>query len=510
MADTELIDATTARLDMRNVSKSFGMVHALDDVSLSIRPGEIVAIVGENGAGKSTLMKIVAGVEHADSGEVEFEGSSIDRIDESQATSLGIAMVHQERSLVPHLSVAENVFAGHPPARLGLIDTKAMRAGTMGILDRLRVDVAPEALVGSISPAEQQMVEIAKALSHDLKLLVLDEPTAALTISETNRLFEIVRGLRDRGVAILYISHRLAEVFALADSILVLRDGSVTARRPTGSVTESELMALMVGRELSLARVDTDDRDLGDVRLSVRHLAALPRVIDVDVDVRTGEIVCLAGLIGAGRTEACETIFGLRRTTSGIIEIDGRERTIRSPQEAMALGIGMIPEDRREDGLFLDETIALNVAATNLTLVSPGGWLSWSRVRALARQYAERLSIRTPSVEQLVGLLSGGNQQKVLLAKWVARNPRVLIIDEPTRGVDVGARAEIYAVIRELAAGGTAILVVSSDLTEVLGLSDRIVVMAEGRTTGVLDGRDATELAVLELAAPVTTRREYA
>jgi ABC-type sugar transport system ATPase subunit len=499
------------RITMRHVSKSFGTTHALTDVSFSVRPGEVLAVVGENGAGKSTLMKIVAGAESADTGEFVFNGETLPSLDEANATKLGIGMVHQDHSLVPHLTVAENIFAGRQPTRWGLIDVRTMRARAGELLERLDVRIAPDAVVGGLSPAEQQMVEIAKALSQNLTLLVLDEPTAALTMSETERLFQIVRELQRQGVAILYISHRLAEVFELADTILVLRDGRVVAERRSGTLTEHELMALMVGRELSLERRQrAEGHSLGEVRLAVRSLCAPPRVLDVSFEVRSGEILCLAGLIGAGRTETCEAIFGLRVPLSGSINLEGLPVVNRSPAEAMARGLAMIPEDRKEAGLFLEENIAWNIASTNLEEVSPRGWFSATRANALALRFVQRLRIRTSGTRQRVGRLSGGNQQKVLLAKWVARRPRVLMVDEPTRGVDVGARTEIYNVLRELAAEGTAVLLVSSDLTEVLSLSDRIVVLAEGRTAGTLEGDAATELEVLTLAAPGHADRQAA
>jgi len=506
---TQRDTSRTPRLALRGVGKSFGVVRALNDVSMTLLPGEIKAVVGENGAGKSTMMKMIAGVETPDEGELLIDGVVRHDLTEAGAAALGIAMVHQERSLVGHLSIAENIFAGRQPTRAGLIDRRRMRRDAAAILERLRVTVSPDALVSSISPAEQQMVEIAKALSQELRVLILDEPTAALTVTETQRLFEIVRELRDAGTSILYISHRLAEVFALADSVLVMRDGTRTAERPIADLTESQLMTLMVGRELSFERVRRSVGHGGDAdRLTITGLAAPPRVQDATLDVRGGEIVCLSGLIGAGRTELCEAVFGLGRRTAGTIRIDGAEVDIRSPRDAMRLGIGMIPEDRKEAGLFLDMSIELNVAATNLSTVAPGGWLSPRRMRSLAQHYVELLRVRTPDVEQHVDHLSGGNQQKVLLAKWIARRPRLLIIDEPTRGVDVGARTEIYAVIRELAAEGTAVLVVSSDLTEVLALGDRIFVMAEGRITGEIDGDEATEMAILELASPKTRTAE--
>ena len=488
------------RLRLNSVSKSFGAVRALDDVSFAVRRGEIHALVGENGAGKSTLMKIIAGVERPDAGDVDFEGTSLVSIDEQQAGALGIGMVHQERSLVPRLSVAENIFAGRQPTVFGRIDRRAMRRRAGELLAALDSKIAPDRLVATLSPAEQQMVEIAKALSFDLRLLILDEPTAALTLAETERLFAIVRGLAATGVAVIYISHRLAEVFGLADAITVLKDGRITGNVTPDEIDEPGLMTLMVGRELSFARVDRRARHTTDARLEVRQLVSPPRVIAASLVVHGGEIVCAAGLIGAGRTELCEAIFGVRRRTGGEVLVDGRRLDARSPADAMRRGVAMIPEDRKESGLFLNMSIAENIASANMSTVSIHGLLSARRSSRLASIYVDKLRVKTPSVQQHVGKLSGGNQQKVLLAKWLCRAPAVLIIDEPTRGVDVGARTDIYRSIRDLADAGTAVLVVSSDLTEVLSLADRVVVMAEGRTSGELEGSEATELSILELA----------
>jgi ABC-type sugar transport system ATPase subunit len=494
------------RLDVRDVTKSFPGVRVLRGISLEVRPGEAHALVGENGAGKSTLMKIIAGAESPDSGDVLFDGVSMAGADERTARELGIGMVHQERSLVGQLTVAENVFAGSPPTRgPGLVDWRSMRRRTSELLAELRTDVNPDRLVCELSPAEQQMVEIVKALSVNLRLLILDEPTAALTMAETKHLFEVVRHLTARRVAVLYISHRLAEVFELADRVTVLKDGAVTGTLAAPDVDENGLMQLMVGRELSFDRVPSAGQADEPVALEVRGLAAPPRVQDASLTVRPGEIVCLAGLVGAGRSELCEAIFGARGHVTGEVRVAGRSYRPADPATAMHAGIGMIPEDRKDAGLFLDMTVAENIAVTNPRTVAPRMLMSRRRSRQLAQKYVDRLGIRTASLDQRVGNLSGGNQQKVLLAKWLARNPAVLIVDEPTRGVDVGARADIYAVLRELAATGMALLVVSSDLPEVLTLADRVVVMSEGRTVGELDGDAATEMTVLEMAAPASS-----
>lgn len=502
-------DRRTPRLRMDAISKSFPGVKALDAVSFAVFPGEVHALVGENGAGKSTLMRLIAGVEVPDTGQLYLDGELLVNIDEYQAGKLGIGMVHQERSLVPGLSIAENVFAARQPTLwFGGVDWATMRKRTSELLYELRIELDPKRLVGSLSPAQQQLVEIAKALSYQLRLLILDEPTAALTITETERLFEVIRHLAHQGVAIIYISHRLAEVFQIAQRITVLKDGRVTGEREVSTVNEADLIRLMVGRELSFTpdtrRVAVD----APVVLQVEDLAAPPSVKAASLSVRAGEIVCLAGLVGAGRTELCEAIFGVRPHTTGRIVLDGKELRAEHPADAKAAGMGMVPEDRKDAGLFLEMTLTNNIISTNLDTVSNRGILSRQRSKELAASFVKSLRIATPTVDQVVVNLSGGNQQKVLLAKWFARKPRLLIVDEPTRGVDVGARSDIYAVLRDLAAQGTALLVVSSDLLEVLALAHRIVVMCEGRTVGDLDAAQATEASILELASPETEGRE--
>jgi ribose transport system ATP-binding protein/rhamnose transport system ATP-binding protein len=480
-------------------------VKALESVSFEVFPGEVHALVGENGAGKSTLMRLIAGVEAPDAGTIYLDGNQLFQLDESQAGKRGIGMVHQERSLVPGLSIAENVFAARQPTKwFGGVDWASMERRTRELLQELRTDLDPKLLVELLSPAQQQLVEIAKALSYQLRLLILDEPTAALTITETEHLFTVIRHLAQQGVAVIYISHRLAEVFKIAQRITVLKDGCVTGEREISAVTEADLIRLMVGRELSFQpetrRVSSD----APIILQVEDVAAPPIVKHASLSVRAGEIVCLAGLVGAGRTELCEAIFGSRPRTQGRILIAGKELVAKHPGDAKVNGIGMVPEDRKDDGLFLEMSLTNNIISTNLDMVSQGGVLSRNRSKELATSFVKSLHIATPSVDQIIVNLSGGNQQKVLLAKWFARQPRLLIVDEPTRGVDVGARADIYAVLRDFAAHGTALLVVSSDMLEVLALAHRIVVMAEGRTVGELDAAQATETAILELASPDT------
>jgi ABC-type sugar transport system ATPase subunit len=483
-------------------------VTAVDRVSLEVRDGEIHALIGENGAGKSTLMHLIAGVYLPDEGEIELDGASVVGLNEQGAADAGIAMVFQERSLVGALSVAENVFAGRQPTnRFGVIRRGQMMERTREILRELEVDIDPGAQVGSLSPGQQQMVEIAKGLSHELKLLILDEPTSSLTINEGRHLFRVLRLLVDRGVSIVYVSHRLAEVFEIASRVTVLKDGRVTGVRDTASVSNTELISLMVGRELSFEPDPRRAAPDAPVALEVVDLAADP-VSAASFSVRYGEIVCLAGLVGAGRTEVCEAIFGARPIQSGRVVVDGAAFVPTSPLDSMAAGISMLPEDRKESGLFMDFTITANVAAANLPAYTSRGLLSDREMEGVARASVDELRISTPTVKREIRNLSGGNQQKVLLAKWLTRRPRILIVDEPTRGVDVGSKADIYRILRGLAAEGKAVLVVSSDLPEVLAISHRIVVMSEGRVVGEMPAGEADELKILTLAAPKGERAE--
>jgi ABC-type sugar transport system ATPase subunit len=493
--------ARQPRLAVRTVTKTFPGVRAVDGVSFEVGRGEVMALIGENGAGKSTLMHLVAGVYQPDSGTIELDGASIANLNEQGAADAGIAMVFQERSLVGALSVAENVFAGRQPVNaLGIIQRAPMFAETRRLLAELEVDIDPRMPVADLSPGQQQMVEIAKGLSHDLKLLILDEPTSSLTIKEGRHLFDVIKRLAAKGVSVIYVSHRMAEIFEISDRVTVLKDGRLTGVRDTSAVTSGDLIALMVGRELSFEPDHRRAAADAAVALEVKNLVA-DRVASASFSLRYGEILCLAGLLGAGRTETCEAIFGARPIKSGSILVDGRELRPRNPADSMAAGISMLPEDRKDGGLFMDFTIAANVIAANLPAYTHSGVLSRSEIRAVSQLYVNDLRVATPSIDREVRNLSGGNQQKVLLAKWLARHPRILIVDEPTRGVDVGAKADIYRILRDLAANGLALLVVSSDLPEVLALAHRIVVMSEGRVAGELDAAAATEVGILELAA---------
>jgi ribose transport system ATP-binding protein/rhamnose transport system ATP-binding protein len=489
------------RLRMSGIRKRFPGVLALDDVSIEVLPGEIHALVGENGAGKSTLMNVLAGVYRPDSGRIEMGGDAVNIADEATAARLGIAMVHQEQSLVPGLSVAENIFGAQPPSGRFGIDMRGMRRQAAAVLERLAYPLPVDRPVSELSPAQAQIVEIAKAVVRPLQVLVLDEPTASLTSDESAKLFAVMRQLAVERVGIIFVSHRLAEVFEIAERVTVLRDGRVTGVRLPSQTTVDDLIQLMVGRELSFAPDPHRAPATAPPVLEARDIVAR-RVEHASITVRAGEIVCLAGLVGAGRTELCEAIFGVRRIRSGEVRLDGRALRLRHPGDAVAAGIHMLPEDRKASGVFLSMDIPQNVAASSLRDFVRAGVISWKDVRVTAQRFVERLRIRTPTLDRKVMYLSGGNQQKVLLARWLVESPKLLIVDEPTRGIDVGSKAEIYAILRDLARAGTALLVVSSDLPEVLALAHRIVVMAEGRITGEMDAAGADEVSIMHLASP--------
>ncbi|WP_395023075.1 sugar ABC transporter ATP-binding protein [Dongia sp.] len=487
----------TNLLEVSGVSKSFGPVKVLKEVSFDVRAGEVHALLGENGAGKSTLIKIVAGVQLADEGEVRLEGKPVRFSSPREAAQHGIATVYQELLLFPDLTVAENIYLGHAPkTKWGTLDWNAMRAGARALLDSLdSPDLDVDTTVGKLSVANRQRVEIAKALSQNAKLVIMDEPTAALADADARRLMEVVKRLRDRGVGIIYVSHRLPEIFALADRVTVLRDGSYVGTKPIGEVTEGDLVSMMVGRAIDhlFPKVDTTP---GETILEVKNLCYRNVVNDISFSLRAGEIVGIAGLVGSGRTETALTIFGITPATSGEILIDGKPVTIGSPDDARRLKIAYVPEDRGSQGLIRPQTVRENVSLAILDRIAKAFVVDRPREGSLARQAIERFGIRTRGPEQRVKQLSGGNQQKVVLAKWVATEPRVLIMDEPTRGIDVGAKAEIHALMSRLAGQGLAVLMISSELPEVLGMSDRVLVMRGGRIVGQFDRKDATPDAV--------------
>ena len=486
----------TPRVELRGISKRFAATAALADVSMDLRAGEIQALVGENGAGKSTLVKILAGVHQPDSGEIVLDGTPTPILGPAQSRSLGIAVVHQEPRLFPDLSVAENVFIGHAPSTtLGTIDWRAMRTAARALFADLDVHLDVGAQVRGLSMADQQLIEIAKALSIDAQVLILDEPTASLSAHEVERLFAIVRRLRDRGVAILFVSHRLDEVFQLCDRATVFRDGRHVVTAATTVLTTADLVRHMVGRTVSLfPKVETP---VGEVLLEVSGLTRVGVFRDVTFRVRAGAIVGFAGLVGAGRTEVARVLFGIDRRDAGVIRLGGEPVDFGSPSAAMHAGIAYLPEDRHQEGLVLDFPIAQNVTLPILPRLFPRLFVRASTERDVAREHTAQFNVRMTGVDQLVGSLSGGNQQKVVLAKWLASGPRVLILDEPTRGIDIGAKVEVHRIISELAASGLGIILISSDLPEVLAMSDRIVVLHEGRVTAEIPRDRASQERVM-------------
>ncbi len=490
-------------LRVSGLSKRFGVVQALQDVRLEVGAGEVMALVGENGAGKSTLINILAGTLQPDVGTIELAGRAVRFRSARDALLSGIAAVFQELSLVGTLSVAENIYANRQPVnRLNLIRGGELRRRARQALRMLDVELDPETPVSSLSPAERQVVEIVKAASANPCVMLLDEPTSSLTHGEKQRLFRLVRHLRSQGVAIVFISHHLPEVLDLADRITVFRDGRYVDTRPADETAEQELITLMVGRELRdvYGRRDEPPRNV-QPRLRLASLSRRGEFADVSLEVMPGEIVGLAGLVGAGRTALGRSVFGLEPPTSGHVFIDGQPFMARSPQSAMRAGIAHISEDRKEQGLFLRHDVRDNLAAPDLgRFANRWGFLRDGAIDAYARDACRHFNVATPDVHQRVDRLSGGNQQKVLLAAWAGLRPKVLIADEPTRGVDVGARTEIYRHLRALAAEGTAILLISSDLQEILGMSDRIVVMRAGEVAARFDRTEATEQAIVAAA----------
>jgi rhamnose transport system ATP-binding protein len=486
-------------LALEGIAKSFPGVRALDGARFDVRAGEVHALLGENGAGKSTLIKIMSGVHEPDAGTVELDGRPVRLASPEAAQRAGVATIYQELLLFPELSVAENIFAGHAPrrgGRFGPIDWAAMRARAREILASLEVhDLDVDRTVGSLSVGNRQRVEIAKALSRSARVLIMDEPTAALTEADVARLFAIVRLLKARGVGIVYISHRLVEVFELADRVTVLRDGRYVGTRDVAGTREDELIAMMVGRTLD-ALFPKTAAEIGPPVLEVRGLSGRPHLRDISLTLRRGEIVGLAGLVGSGRSELAQAVFGVAPPDAGEIRLDGRPARIRDPRDAIRHGIAYVPEDRGQQGLVRPMRLRENVSLAVLRRLARVGFVDRAAEAGLAAESIRRFAIRATGVDQVVGKLSGGNQQKVVLGKWLATRPRVLIMDEPTRGIDVGAKAEIHRLMSELAGQGMAILMISSELPEVLGMSDRVLVMREGRIAAEFPRERATQEAV--------------
>ena len=480
-------------VELRGVTKRFGAVQALRGIDLALRGGRVHALVGENGAGKSTVVRILAGVHRPDLGQVLVDGRPTDLHNPADARDRGIAVIHQEPTLFPDLDVAENVFMGrHPRGRGGRVDWPRMYREVGELLGSLGVRLNPRIPVQGLSVADQQLVEIAKALSLDARVLVMDEPTAALSAREVDELFAIVRRLRDRGVALLFVSHRLDEVFELADQVTVLRDGAHVVTAAVEELTTDQVVRHMVGRRLETL-FPKAAAEIGGPVLQVRGLGRAGAFEDVSFELRRGEVLGCAGLVGAGRTELARVLFGIDRPDRGSILVKGVEVDVGSPAAAMAHGIAYVPEDRHQQGLVLEFGIADNVVLPILGRVCRLGILDRRRARTLARDYTERLGVRSTGLDQLAGALSGGNQQKVVLAKWLTTRPEILLLDEPTRGIDIGAKAEVHRIISSLAADGLAILLISSELPEVLAASDRVLVFHQGRLAGVFTRAEATE-----------------
>ncbi len=498
-------------LEARGISKRFGGIQALDAVDFTLRAGEVMALAGENGAGKSTLIKILAGAYQRDAGEIRIDGQIVEIRNPDEAERLGISVIYQEFNLTPNQTVAENVFLRDPHrrsgflGRLNLIDQGARRRATQALLEQVGSSVDPDLKVSELSVAHQQLTEIAKALALDARILIMDEPTSTLPDDEVEILFGIIKQLQAKGIAIVFVSHRLEETRRIADRVTVLRDGRYVGEGAVADVSDQEIIRMMVGRAVDTLFPKTEVTPAGTV-LSVRGLTRKGVLKDVSFDVRRGEVVGLAGLVGAGRTEIARCIFGADRFEQGTISLDGEPVSIGTPQDAVRLGIGYVPEDRKRQGLFLEMSVRDNIAMSVAHRMTRGGVVDRAAVTKVAADYRDRLSVRPPQLDLAVSRLSGGNQQKVALAKWLALRPKVLILDEPTRGIDVGAKAEVHALIDELAHEGIGIILISSELPEVLNMSDRILVVAEGEIVGELSRDEATQERCLELASIKSSR----
>ena len=489
-------------LEVQGISKSFPGVRALQDVQFRLDAGEVLVLVGENGAGKSTLMKILSGIYEKDAGTIRIDGREVEIAGPAEAQQLGISIIHQEMNLMPDLTVAQNIFLGREPRRGPMLDEKALNRSTAQLLADLGIPLDPKRRVADLTVAAQQMVEIAKALSFDARVLIMDEPTSALTDTEVETLFGLIDSLRASGTGIVYISHRMEELRRLADRVTVLRDGQYIGSLERSEIDVPTIIEMMVGRVLETStRPELPETGSHEVVMKVEGLSTRSLLKDVSFELRRGEILGFAGLMGAGRTETARAVIGADRTVSGTVEVHGQPVRIRQPADAVRHGIGYLSEDRKTLGLMLEQSVTSNtIAASYDRFTALFGIVDDRRARRVAARYVEELRTRTLTVDQPVKLLSGGNQQKVVLAKWLVRDCEILIVDEPTRGIDVGAKEEIYRLLQRLAAEGKSIIVISSELPEVLRLSHRIVVMANGRVQGTLDSAEATQNSIMELA----------
>jgi ribose transport system ATP-binding protein len=487
-------------LDVNNLSKSFPGVQALKDISFSLNQGEILAVIGENGAGKSTLMRILAGVQSPDSGAIKLDDKPIEINSVHSALKLGIVLIHQELNLSDNLTVAANIYLGREPRRFGFISHAKLRDNAQQVLNRICLDCSPDTIVADLSIGHQQLVEIAKALSVDARILIMDEPTSSLSQHEADQLFAVVRDLRSKGISIVYISHRLGEVKELADRVLVLRDGRVAGELSRDQIDHDRMVKLMVGREIS-ALYNRQPNPPQSPLLEVQNLRTPANPLhDISFNISAGEIVGISGLVGAGRTELLQTLFGITPSVGGLIRVNGRDLSIKSPLDAIKAGIALVPEDRKQNGLILEMPVRENISLPSLRRTQLAGFLNFSAERNLSHRTINELSVRTPTDAQICQYLSGGNQQKVVLGKWLATNPKILLLDEPTRGIDIGAKQEVYKLMEQLAATGVAILFVSSEMEEILRMSDRTLVMHEGRLTGHLPRAHLSEQSIMHLA----------
>ncbi|WP_282706183.1 sugar ABC transporter ATP-binding protein [Fuchsiella alkaliacetigena] len=481
---------------MRNITKTFPGVKALDKVNFEVKKGEVHALVGENGAGKSTLMKVLSGIHSPSEGEIIYQGKKVEFAGPLDAKAKGVVLIHQELSLVDEMTVAENIFLGDLPRnKFGFIDWKGLNKRSKELLERLECEFEPTELVGRLSIARQQMVEIARGLTQDVNIVVFDEPTASLTQEEEKVLFENINRLREQGTAIVYISHRLNEIFQISDRITVLRDGEMTGLLNTAETNECELTSLMIGRDLE-DHLDFEKRgrdEIGKEVLKVEGLSKDGLFNDISFSIHEGEVLGLSGLVGAGRSELAETIFGVRKADSGKIFLEGDEIKVGDANKSVDLGIGFVPENRKEQGLILGRSVLDNLSLAKIRNLNRYGFIKGREEKLIYQDYQDKLDIKTPSSKQQVKNLSGGNQQKVIMAKWLCINPKLLILDEPTVGIDVGTKAEIHKLIRKLAAAGIAVLVISSEMPEVMGVSDRILTMYHGEITGEFYAEEATE-----------------
>lgn len=487
-------------LEMHHVHKRFAGVHALNDVSFELKAGEVHALLGENGAGKSTLIKVLGGIYQADEGEIHIDGNKVEIKGVEDAKKNGVAIIHQELVLVSHMTVAENIFLGREFGKGVLVNRRKMNEEAQKLLDEHQVHIRADVLVGKLTIAQQQMVEIVKAISHNSKILVMDEPTSSIADKEVEFLFETMRKLTKRGVGIIYISHKMSELEQICDRVTVMRDGMYVGTEVVQNTTKDKLIAMMVGRALE-NYYTRDYQESGEEVLRCEHISDGNMVKDVSFHLKKGEIIGFAGLVGAGRSETMKAIFGLSKDVSGEIMINGEKVKVTSPVEAMKHGLALVPEDRKQEGLYKVQSVRFNMTIEVLEQFIKGISVDDKKEIELTQKYIDMMSTKTPTQMQKIGNLSGGNQQKVIIGRWLATNPNVLILDEPTRGVDVGAKSEIYVIMNELVKKGVSIIMVSSELPEIINMSDRVYVMAEGRVTGCLNHDEVTQEAVMLLAA---------